>query len=335
MNTKSIIQTGLAYAKSLYSFHTDGKPRPFSASYAITNRCNLKCVYCDLPNIKRQELTLDQIDLMFNKLKKMGIMRLGLFGGEPMIRKDLGEIVQLARKYKFFISLNSNLLLYSKFAEQLSDVEYFFTSIDGVPEKHILNRGNQKISKITDAIEDIAKRKKKLTIITVITDPDKESVHYVLDLAKKFGVDVQFQQESYDSMCTGRTAPDEIENETMREHWIYIYNLKKKGYPITSSDNYLRYIINWHNYKQSSIFDNNKKCMAGSGFISIDPSGLAYPCIFVQGKFDGIDLLENDWQEKFDKKTPCTDCIVGPLLEHNLLFRKPVSATFEALKKAL
>ncbi len=73
--------------------------------------------------------------------------------------------------------------------------------------------------------------------------------------------------------------------------------------------------------------------MAGSGFISIDPSGIAYPCIFTKGKTEGINLMENDWVEKFDKKTACTKCIVGPLLEYNLLFHKPVSAVADALTK--
>jgi MoaA/NifB/PqqE/SkfB family radical SAM enzyme len=335
MKLSKILEVGTSYAQSLYSFHTDGQPRPFSASFAVTNKCNLKCVYCDLPNIKTQELSLEEIETLFQVLKKMGVKRLGIFGGEPLVRKDICAILELAKKYEFFISLNSNLLLYDRYRDNLDIVDYFFTSIDGTPEKHQKNRGKQKFEIITNAIEDIVSRGKKVTIICVITDSDKESVDYVIDLAKKTGADVHFQQENYDSYCAGRVAPDELENEKIRDTWRYILSLKKKGAPITSSYNYLKFIIGWHNYKQSSYYDENIKCMAGSGFISIDPTGTAYPCIFVQGKFEGVNLLKEDWQKVFNKKTPCTTCIVGPLLEYNLLFKKPIRSSIEALKKAL
>lgn len=335
MELTKILGMGMSYAQSLYSFHTNGQPRPFSASFAITNKCNLKCIYCDLPNIKTPELSLNEIDTLFQILKEMGVKRLGIFGGEPMVRKDLVEVLDLAKKHGFFISLNSNLLLYERYKNKLKNVDYFFTSIDGTPEKHQKNRGKQKTEIITDAIVDIANRGKKLTIICVITDSDKETVDYVIDLAKITGTDVHFQQENYDSYCTGRVAPDELENEKIRDIWRYILNQKKGGAPITSSYNYLKHIIEWHNYKQSSYYDENIKCMAGSGFISVDPTGTAYPCIFVQGKFKGVNLLKDDWQKTFNKKTPCTTCIVGPLLEFNLLFKKPIRSSMEALKKAL
>jgi len=47
-----------AFARSLYSYYVDGPPRPFSASFAITNHCNLRCEYCNAPFLKSGGLPL-------------------------------------------------------------------------------------------------------------------------------------------------------------------------------------------------------------------------------------------------------------------------------------
>ncbi len=333
MEAYKLLRMGMSYAQSLSAFHLHGAPRPFSASFAITNKCNLKCAYCDLPNIKAPELSIEQMDVLFKKLRKLGILRLGIFGGEPMVRKDIGEILQLAKRHGFFISLNSNMLLYDRVKEVLGPVDYFFVSLDGTPEKHIANRGKQNYETILESIRDIVSRKKKLTAICVVTDPDIASADYLIDLAVREKIDLHFQPESYDAECAGRTAPDDLHQQETKKFWQYLLEKKKMGVPITSSTAYLKYLINWHNYKESAVYDPTVRCMAGSGFISIDPSGIAYPCIFTKGRVKGINLMENDWSEKFDKKTVCTKCIVGPLLEYNLLFHKPVSSVIDALAK--
>jgi MoaA/NifB/PqqE/SkfB family radical SAM enzyme len=333
MKAYKLLQLGAAYAQSLTTFHLNGKPRPFSVSFAVTNKCNLRCEYCDLPHIKAPELDLDQIDFLFKKLKRMGVLRLGLFGGEPLVRKDIGEIVLLAKKYGFFISLNSNMLLYERYKDILDPVDYFFVSIDGTPEKHIANRGQQKFELILEAVRDIVDRNKKVTAICVVTDSDKTTADYLIDLAVRERIDVHFQPECYDSECAGRTAPDDLEQEATKQFWLYLLEKKRQGAPITSSTGYLQYISNWHNYKETAVYDPSQRCMAGSGFISIDPSGIAYPCIFTKGNFEGIDLMKYNWEEKFNKVTPCTKCIVGPLVEYNLLFQRPLRSTFDALSK--
>lgn len=333
MDPFKLIQMGAAYARSLSSFHLNGAPRPFSASFAITNKCNLRCVYCDLPNIKAPELTLEQIDFLFRKLKKMGVLRLGIFGGEPMVRKDLGEILKMGKQHGFFVSLNSNMLLYDRFVDQLDPVDYFFVSIDGTAEKHAINRGKQSYDKIIEATRDLVKKDKKVTAICVVTDSDKSTADYMLDLAMREKIDVHFQAESYDADCAGRSAPDDMHQEATRDFWRYLLEKKKQGAPITSSTAYLKYVSEWGNYKKTAVYDPDHKCMAGKGFISIDPSGIAHPCIFTQGQMEGVDLMKDNWEDKFAGDTPCTKCIIGPYLEYNLLFHKPVSAVMGALEK--
>lgn len=331
MHTRQLLQLASAYGQSMLAFKAKGSPRPFSASFAVTNGCNIQCSYCNCPNLKTPELSLDQIRILFTKLKKMGVVRLGLLGGEPLLRRDILEIISMARGLGFFISMNTNLLLYPKYKDDLDDIDYFFTSLDGAPEKHMANRGQQNYGRIIDALRHIVARGQKATAICVVTDPDRASADYLIDLAEKEKITIHFQPECYDAENTLRSAPDSLAQSEMRDFWLYLIDRKKRGARISSSMEYLRYISKWENYSRTAFYDPDTRCAAGRGYIFIDSSGVTFPCPYTKGHVDGIDLMTEDWNEKFDPQTPCTKCIVGPMLEFNLLFDKPVSSVISAM----
>ena len=76
-----------------------------------------------------------------------------------------------------------------------------------------------------------------------------------------------------------------------------------------------------------------RQCAAGRGFLYVDPQGRAYPCAYTKGKTRPVDLLQDDWRERFRGDTPCTSCNVGPMLEFNLLYRQPFSAPLAAARR--
>src|SRR5580765_6046129 len=134
------LAVGYAYGSSLLAYMVDGPPRPFSATFAVTNRCNLRCEYCNCPFIDPTHLDLTQIAVLFERLREMGIRRLGLAGGEPMMRPDLGDIVALAKQHRFFVTVNSNLTLYDLHPERLADADLVYTSLDVDPAAHVAAR---------------------------------------------------------------------------------------------------------------------------------------------------------------------------------------------------
>ena len=62
---------GYAYGTSLLAYMVDGPPRPFSATFAVTNRCNLRCSYCNCPLIDPTNLDLPRIEVLFDRLREM------------------------------------------------------------------------------------------------------------------------------------------------------------------------------------------------------------------------------------------------------------------------
>ena len=66
---------------------------------SVTDRCNLRCVYCmpkeGVPQISHEEiLTYDEIEEVCRVLADLGISKIKLTGGEPLVRKGLPALVK-------------------------------------------------------------------------------------------------------------------------------------------------------------------------------------------------------------------------------------------------
>lgn len=102
---------------------TDKFERPvFSLRISITNRCNVKCFYCHHDGIipQRYEMTSDEIYRVAKVAADIGVRKIRLSGGEPLIREDIVEIVQKMSTIGFKdIALTTNGTLLGKYANQL------------------------------------------------------------------------------------------------------------------------------------------------------------------------------------------------------------------------
>ncbi len=99
---------------------TDGFGR--KAEYlriSLTDRCNLRCGYCMPPEGVRclshdQILTLEETVRIAGVMKTAGIRKVRLTGGEPLVRKNIGELLRMLAKMSFpdgvYITTNATLL---------------------------------------------------------------------------------------------------------------------------------------------------------------------------------------------------------------------------------
>jgi len=94
---------------------------------SVTDLCNLNCVYCSagsMPHLPRQEiLTYEEIQRLVQIAASMGINKVRLTGGEPLLRPDLSTLVRMISQIETIddISLTSNGLLLSKYAIELKE----------------------------------------------------------------------------------------------------------------------------------------------------------------------------------------------------------------------
>ncbi len=330
-----MLSTSVAFARSLYSFHVDGVPRPFSASLAITNHCNLRCEYCNAPFLAPGGLPLDKLETLFDRLHAIGVRRLGLFGGEPLLRKDCEQIARGAKARGFYVSINSNLQLYTRFPGVFDHVDITMTSIDGHRELHEAGRGDGSFDGVVEAVRDLRRRGKKVVAICVVRDEALDRLGEALEVAASLGITVHFQPRSVDGKRARGALQATVDNERRRAAWKYLRDRKDTGAPVASSLFYLEHMIRWPDFSKTAIADPEQRCAAGHGFMFVDPHGNVYPCGFIDGQVEPFNLLEEGWEKLPFAKPPCTTCAVGPYVEFNELFRHPVTAPIAAARTYL
>ncbi|MHA1694393.1 MAG: GTP 3',8-cyclase MoaA [Candidatus Helarchaeota archaeon] len=105
--------------------YTDRYNRPIdNLRISITNRCNLNCIYCHREGVNKNssnEMTVQEITRIVNVSTYFGIKYIKITGGEPLIRKDIFEIIKKIREIPQIenISLVTNGTLLEKMALDL------------------------------------------------------------------------------------------------------------------------------------------------------------------------------------------------------------------------
>jgi len=85
-------------------------PRPYTLVAELSYRCPLHCPYCSNPvdiggDRWRLELETEHWTRVFREARALGVVQLALTGGEPMVRRDLDELVSAAREAGLYSTL--------------------------------------------------------------------------------------------------------------------------------------------------------------------------------------------------------------------------------------
>ena len=192
----------------------------------VTNRCNLRCPVCfanAATSGRLFEPTQDEIRQMLKNLRSLKphpTPAIQYAGGEPTVRKDIVELVKMAKDEGFtHVQIATNglkLAMKENLAKELKDagLNTVYLAFDGVtPEPYINNRGRDLLPYKLDAIENC--RKAGLGIVLVPTLIKGVNDHQVGEIIK-FAFDhseniygVNFQPVSF----AGRTPSDQVEEQ--------------------------------------------------------------------------------------------------------------------------
>ena len=95
---------------------------------SVTDKCNLRCFYCMPKGFKDFEqaehwLTFDEIERVIKAFTELGVARVRLTGGEPLVRKNITELSQRLTALPGLddLSLSTNAVLLDKHANALYD----------------------------------------------------------------------------------------------------------------------------------------------------------------------------------------------------------------------
>jgi MoaA/NifB/PqqE/SkfB family radical SAM enzyme len=105
---------------------------PFYASYKVTHKCSLKCDFCNVWMEDTPDLPKEDVFKVLDNIANSSIVVLSLEGGDPLMRKDLGEILEYAYKKPFtlFFTTNGHLLDKRPMEDYGKNIDYLHISID-------------------------------------------------------------------------------------------------------------------------------------------------------------------------------------------------------------
>ena len=124
----------------------DTRGRPLrDLRISVTDRCNMRCRYCmprevfgpDFPFLPRADiLSYEEIDRLAGLFISLGVEKIRLSGGEPLLRKNLPELISMLALHGVEIAMTTNGVLLPRYAPALSaaGLDRVTVSLDALDE---------------------------------------------------------------------------------------------------------------------------------------------------------------------------------------------------------
>ena len=139
---------------------------PWTVSWKIVSACNLRCKHCYFDDSSEKlynsqnDLNKEEIIKLTNDLvTNLGIVNYSITGGEPLMRKDIFEVINIIKASHGIVSLQTNGTLITKnIAKKLGEIlnpntDYIQISLDGLEKTHDSIRGKGNFIKAINNIK--------------------------------------------------------------------------------------------------------------------------------------------------------------------------------------
>lgn len=171
---------------------------------SVTDLCNLRCKYCMPINgiCKKTHddmLSFDEIELIAKEFVNLGVDKIRITGGEPLVRNGILDLVEKVGKIKGLkdFAMTTNGILLKKYAKELklrglNRVNISIDTLDESKYSHITRGGD--LRKVLDGIEEAIKvglYPIKLNVVLIGGFNDDEIENFV-NLTKEADIDVRF-----------------------------------------------------------------------------------------------------------------------------------------------
>ncbi len=293
------------FMRGNYNFLTG---KPLVVSFEVTSSCNADCMHCDKGGIIEGEkhLSPDEIGAIYRKLKPVAVQ---LSGGEPLLRKDLLDIVRAVKQwggapYLILVS-NGKLMTKEKYlALKEAGVDQISISLDFPDERH------DEFRKIPGLFRHLEKTVPILTAegnndIVLNTAISRENMTDLAALCKKaeeWGTYLSYS--AYSSLRTGDTSytiSSEEDLRTLRSAIDELQEMKRAGHQIRNTPAILENTYGF--FRDGGVAG----CKAGYRFLLVTPEGYHRPCAHKHLKYGSQkELIDN-----FSCSNDCEGCYVA------------------------
>ena len=165
---------------------------------SVTDRCNFRCVYCMPRDVFDENYTfLPQSSLLtFEEIAKLarvfvglGVEKIRLTGGEPLVRRDLERLIALLAPLGVDLTLTTNGSLLAKKAQALKDagLKRITVSLDSLSDETFkaMNDADFPVAKVLEGIDAAAAAGLVPVKVNMVVKRGVND-HQVLDMARHF-----------------------------------------------------------------------------------------------------------------------------------------------------
>ena len=272
----------------------------FQVQIDVTHACDAHCNFCfqgDTHCTRETELTLSEYDNIFIQLKEMGVLYIGISGGEPFWRSDTVEIIKLAKRYGFLVTIVTNLhipdttVLDELIASGISRVTVSFHSIDPHNYSKIFGVPETMYYAVLEKIDYLKSRGCSVGIAVTVTKDNFSELRSIKEFFIAKGIEPQ--GIGFNMLLKGENSVD------LRPDLDDIENM------LHQNDNLEHNIL--------ERLEGSYVCTAGHIFCVIDPYGDVKVCPFMYSSCGNIrhtkirDIWENSALLKILRDINCSE----------------------------
>ena len=278
---------------------------------SVIDRCNFRCQYCmprdvfgaEYTYLDRDEiLSFEEIDKFVASVIPLGIEKIRLTGGEPLLRRDFAKLVKILSKHNVEIAVTTNGVLLEKQAKDLADagLERVTVSLDALDDEtfQFITDTDTKVSDVLAGIDAaIEAGLTPVKINTVIRKGINE--HSILDIANHFrGTDVIVRFIEY--MDVGSSNDWKEEEVVTAADILEILETEYQLQPldITNKNQVAKSWITNYGNEIGLITSITEPFCGDCTRLRISSEGKLFTCLFANEGFDLKSMLRSGASEK-------------------------------------
>jgi MoaA/NifB/PqqE/SkfB family radical SAM enzyme len=293
--------------------------KPWVAHLYVTERCNLDCHYCnEYDNSVPHPPTAD-LKRWMDKIRGLGVARLGFQGGEPLLHPDIAELVRYAKSLGFYkLSMSSNGFLLTR--DLLRDLEEagldsFHISVDRMTP---IPSTRKSMKSVQHKLDWFKTSPIKLNVSGVLFRETLEEMAQVVDTCLDRGIPVQMRAV-HDDLIHNRILRDPGSTTPILRFVEQQDILKRNGEKIHT---------NWNTMEYQKAMLRQKpiewKCTAGYKYFYVSARGQFWLCNQVRTNKHILDITPADLLAYDTKKTCQTGCGVYCIVDTSRKVHSPL-----------